>query len=64
MNYDVNTFRTMCNVAKMNLGNNKLVFIDSFNDWTWATALEPTDPYFGKGFGMQLLDVIREEFKR
>lgn len=57
------TYRTMCNVAKMNLGNTPMVILDSFNDWTWNTAVEPSDPYYGKGYGLRYLDITREEFK-
>lgn len=57
------TYRTICNVAKMNLGNRPMVIVDSFNDWQWNTALEPTDPYYGNGYGMQYLKITKEEFK-
>lgn len=56
-------YRTMCNVAKMNLGKHPMVILDSFNDWSWDTAVEPTDPYYGKGYGMKYLQITREEFK-
>jgi hypothetical protein len=57
-------FRTMCNVAKMNLGQQPMVLIDSFNNWSSDMALEPTDPDYGNGYGMTYLDIVREEFKK
>lgn len=60
---DEQTYRTMCNVAKMNLGQRPMVILDSFNDWLWDTAVEPTDPYYGNGYGMKYLDITRQEFK-
>ena len=57
-------FRQMCNVAKMNLGQRPMVFIDSFNRWEYDMALEPTDPDYGNGYGMTYLNIVREEFKR
>lgn len=58
------TFRTICNVAKMNLGQRPMVLIDSFNNWTSDMALEPSDPDYGNGYGMTYLDIVREEFKK
>lgn len=57
-------FRKMCNVAKMNLGQRPMVFIDSFNRWEYDMALEPTDPDYGNGYGMTYLNIVKEEFKR
>lgn len=57
-------FRKMCNVAKMNLGQRPMVLIDSFNRWEYDMALEPTDPDYGNGYGMQYLNIVKEEFKR
>lgn len=62
-NYDESRFRTMCNVAKMNISNANMVIIDSFNNWTEVTAIEPTDPYYGNGYGMKMLEIVKSEFK-
>lgn len=40
--HDVNTFSAMCNVMKMAAGQNKIFFIDSFNDIQYCSFLEPT----------------------
>ena len=57
------TFRTMCNVAKRHLGGTRIVFLESFNDWAYYSAIEPTDPEYGNGYGMTYLDILREQFK-
>lgn len=62
-NYNEERFRTMCNVAKKNLSANNMVIIDSFNDWVNSTAIEPTDPYYGNGYGMKMLEIVKSEFK-
>ncbi|WP_418494512.1 glycoside hydrolase family 99-like domain-containing protein [Coprobacter sp.] len=56
-------FWTMCNLAKMNLGTNPMVLIDSFNDWTYDSGIEPTDPSYGKGYGLLYLDMVKDQFK-
>ena len=53
----------MCNVAKMNLGTNPMVLIDSFNDWAFDSCIEPTDPSYGKGYGLLYLDMVKDQFK-
>jgi hypothetical protein len=58
------TFRTLCNVAKKNLGKTRMVFIDSFNQWQYDTALEPADPEYGNGYGMTYLNIVGEQFKK
>jgi hypothetical protein len=63
MEHDPQTFITYCNVAKRNLGKNNIVIIDSFNHWTFDTAIEPTDPTYGKGYGTEYLDIVRKQFK-
>ena len=55
-------FWTMCNVAKMNLGTNPMVLIDSFNDWAFDSCIEPTDPSYGKGYGLLYLDMVKDQF--
>lgn len=57
-------FRKRCNVAKMNLGRNPMVLIDSFNYWQNESQIEPADPDYGYGYGTTYLDIVREEFKR
>lgn len=61
---DETTFSTLCNVAKMNLGNSKQVILDSFNNWQFDTAIEPTDPYYGNGYGMRYIEMTKEAFKK
>jgi hypothetical protein len=61
---DVKTFSTICNVAKMNTGNCRVILIDSFNDWKFNTAIEPADPEIGNGFGTQYLELVKKQFKR
>lgn len=61
--YDKELFTDMCNVAKMNLGDNRIVFIDGFNKWDYGNAMEPSDPNYGNGYGMEILDIVRQQFK-
>ncbi|TCC99582.1 glycoside hydrolase family 71/99 protein [Pedobacter hiemivivus] len=58
-----NDFRERCNVAKMNLGNNRMVLIESMNNWTWDSQIEPTVSNYGEGYGSKYLDIVRQEFK-
>ncbi|MDR3217679.1 MAG: glycoside hydrolase family 99-like domain-containing protein [Dysgonamonadaceae bacterium] len=58
------TFKTLCNVAKKNLGNTRIVIIDSFNQWYYDTALEPTNPEYGNGYGTKYLEMVKERFKK
>jgi hypothetical protein len=71
-NYDYNypairkkesDFRERCNVAKMNLGNNRMVLIESFNNWVWDSQIEPSVADYGEGYGTKYLDIVRDEFK-
>lgn len=64
VDYDVDTFQKFCWVAKKSIGQHKLVIVDSFNDWNWATSVEPTDPFYGNGYGLKMLDMIKSEFKK
>jgi hypothetical protein len=57
-------FKTHCNVAKKNLGQTRIVFVESFNYWQKDTAIEPTDPEYGNGYGMTYLNIIKERFKK
>ncbi len=47
-----------CNVAKRNLGSQSVILINSWNDFTYDTALEPTLEY-----GETYLDITRRELK-
>lgn len=61
---DLDTFKTMCNVMKNNLGKHNIVFIDSFNQFNYDSFIEPTDPTYGNGYGMDYLYMIKEQFKK
>ena len=64
INKDPKVFRTFCNVAKKNLGRNRVVLIESFNQWAYNTAIEPTKPEYGNGYGTSYLDIVKEQFKK
>jgi hypothetical protein len=51
-------YRTYTNIAKRNASKSKLVFIDSFNNFSIDTQIEPTQSY-----GTTYLDITRDEFK-
>lgn len=51
-------YKSFCNVAKRNVGANNIILIDSWNDFTHDTALEPTVEY-----GDTYLDITRSELK-
>jgi hypothetical protein len=55
---DENWFRDFSNIARRAAGANKIVLIDSFNDWNRGTQLESADTY-----GEDYLQILREEFK-
>jgi hypothetical protein len=61
---DINTFRTIGNVAKMNLGKTPIVLIDGFNAWQFDSALEPTVQGYGLGYGKTYLDMIKQMFRK
>ena len=50
-------------IAKMHLPSTPMVVLDSFNDWAWGSAIEPTEDGYGNSWGESMLDVVREEFK-
>lgn len=56
-------FRERCNVAKMNLGRNKMVLVESFNNWVYDSQIEPAVEDYGNGYGTKYLDIVRDEFK-
>jgi hypothetical protein len=51
-------FRAHCNVARRAVGTNKIVLLDSFNDWNKGTQLESADTYQN-----EYINILREEFK-
>ena len=55
---DESWFRANCNVARRAAGANKIILIDSFNDWNRGTQLESADTY-----GEDFLQILKEEFK-
>jgi hypothetical protein len=55
---DAPWFRANCNVARRAAGTNRIVLVDSFNDWNRGTQLESATSY-----GEQYLQILREEFK-
>lgn len=62
--HDQDFFRSICNVMKSQAGPDRIVFIDSFNDYQYASFLVPTveDADHPKGFGTKMLDVVKQEF--
>jgi hypothetical protein len=54
----INFYTDMCNVAKSNMGINRIVTINSWNDFQYGTTLEPTQEY-----GTDYLEVTRTQFK-
>jgi len=55
---DESWFRANCNVARRAAGTNRIILVDSFNDWNRGTQLESATSY-----GEQYLQILREEFK-
>jgi hypothetical protein len=55
---DGSFYRTLTNVAKRNVSKSRLVFVDSFNNYSLDTQIESTQSY-----GTTFLDVTRVEFK-
>jgi len=62
--HDPDQFQQFCNVAKMNLGNNPMVIIDSFNNWETGSVIEPTEEGYGNGYGDLYLKLVKEQFKK
>ncbi|WP_295116892.1 glycoside hydrolase family 99-like domain-containing protein [uncultured Chitinophaga sp.] len=52
-------YKQLCNVAKMNAGNNRLILIDAFNKWDEDLQIEPAESY-----GELYLDITRTQFKK
>ena len=61
-NYDIpknaDWFKANCNIARRASGANKLVLIDSFNDWNLDTQIESATSY-----GDEYLKIVKSEFK-
>lgn len=58
-------FRKRCNVAKMNLGRNPMVFVESLNNWKYNTQIEPSIVKSGtKGYGSIYMDIVKDQFKK
>ncbi len=55
---DPQYFSDMCNVARVGTGTDKLVILDSFNDWNYGTQIEAATSY-----GEAYLDILKKEFK-
>jgi hypothetical protein len=51
-------FTKFCNIAKRSSSDNRLIIIDSFNNWNFDTQIEPAQSY-----GKDYLSIIREQFK-
>lgn len=54
----VQLYTDMCNVAKRNMGSNRIVVIDSWNNFQLGTSIEPTSEY-----GSDYLTTTKEQFK-
>ena len=51
-------FTDMCNVAKRNIGDKKIVFVNSWNNFQLGTTIEPTSEY-----GVSFLEITKKQFK-
>ena len=61
---DPATYRTICNVAKMNAGRSRLILIDSYNKYNFDSFIEPTVEGYGNGYGKTYLELTRQQFKK
>lgn len=52
-------YTDFCNVAKRNMGSQRVILIDSWNDFAHDTALEPTEEYKNL-----YLDITRQQLKK
>lgn len=53
-------FQKLCNVAKMNASENtRLILIDSWNNWSYDSQLEPAESY-----GDLYLNITKKQFKK
>jgi len=55
---DGSFYRTFTNIAKRNASKSRLIFVDSFNNYSLDTQIESTQAY-----GNTFLDITRTEFK-
>lgn len=51
-------FSDLCNVGRLATGSQKLILLDSFNDWNAGKQIEAST-----GYGEEYLDILRLEFK-
>jgi hypothetical protein len=52
-------FKANCNIARKTSGVNKLVIIDSFNNWNLDTQIESANNSYGEDY----LKIVKSEFK-
>lgn len=64
--HDVKTFSAMCNVMRYAAGRCNIMFIDSYNNLQYCSFLAPTKQGWAwpEGFGTEMLDVVKKEFKK
>ncbi|MFY0653484.1 MAG: glycoside hydrolase family 99-like domain-containing protein [Cyclobacteriaceae bacterium] len=55
---DPEFFKTFCNIAKRSSSANRMVIVDSFNNWNFDMQLEPSQNYSN-----EYLQILRSEFK-
>jgi hypothetical protein len=55
---DHDWFTTYCNIAKRSSSTNRMVILDSFNDWNQDKQIEPAQSY-----GEEYLNILRKQFK-
>lgn len=51
-------FSDICNVARLSTGRNKLIMLDSFNNWNAGRQIEAATSY-----GDEYLNILKQEFK-
>jgi hypothetical protein len=61
---DPEQFKKYCSVAKMNLGKQRMVIIDGFNNWETDSGIEPTEEGYGNGYGTLYLELVKQQFKK
>ncbi|GAL68391.1 glycoside hydrolase family 99-like domain-containing protein [Jejuia pallidilutea] len=55
---DEESFRTFCDIAQKASSENRIILVNSFNNWNFDTQVEPAQSY-----GSKYLDILRDEFK-
>lgn len=56
---DSTFFVKYCNVGKLNADRERIILIESWNEWRYDTQIEPAEEY-----GNQYLEILVEQFKR